>query len=84
MADCLVYWKYCSAELNEFTSDNPGPWNFHYNSRSRRLFDQITRSAGVTHGRVQERYRKHQERDNCNRSSVQCFIEVLALSEMPE
>jgi hypothetical protein len=47
MADCLVYWKYCSAELNEFTSDNPGPWNFHYNSRSRRLFDQIERGENL-------------------------------------
>jgi hypothetical protein len=47
MADCLVYWKYCSAELNLFTSDNPGPWNFHYNSRSRRLFDQIERGDNL-------------------------------------
>jgi len=47
MADCLVYWKYCSAELNEFTSDNPGPWNFHYNSKSQRLFDQIERGENL-------------------------------------
>jgi hypothetical protein len=47
MADCLVYWKYCSAELNQFTSDNPGPWNFHYNSRSRRLFDRIERGDNL-------------------------------------
>jgi hypothetical protein len=47
MADCLVYWKYCSAELNQFTSDNPGPWNFHYNSRSRRLFDQIEKGNNL-------------------------------------
>ena len=43
MADCLVYWKDCSAELNTFRSDKPGPWNFHYNSKSRCLFDQIER-----------------------------------------
>jgi hypothetical protein len=47
MADCLVYWKYCASELNEFTSDTPGPWNFHYNSKSRRLFDQIKRGENL-------------------------------------
>jgi hypothetical protein len=43
MADYLIYWKDCSAELNEFASENPGPWNFHYHSKSRHLFDQIAR-----------------------------------------
>jgi len=47
MADCLIYWKACSAELNEFTSDNPGPWNFHYHSNSRHLFDQIERGENL-------------------------------------
>lgn len=41
MADCLIYWKNCSAELKQFTSNNPGPWNFHYHSKSRHLFEQI-------------------------------------------
>jgi hypothetical protein len=47
MADCLIYWKACSAELNEFTSDNPGPWNLHYHSKSRHLFDQIERGENL-------------------------------------
>ena len=47
MADCLTYWKDCSAELNEFTSDNPGPWNSHYHSKSRHLFDQIERGENL-------------------------------------
>ncbi|SRR6266540_3276469 len=47
MADCLIYWKDCSAELNEFTSDNPGPWSFHYHSKSRHLFDQIERGENL-------------------------------------
>jgi hypothetical protein len=47
VADCLVYWKSCSAELTQFTSDNPGPWNFHYNSKSRLLFDQIKRGENL-------------------------------------
>jgi len=47
MADCLIYWKDCSAELNRFTSDNLGPWNFHYHSNSRHLFDQIERGENL-------------------------------------
>lgn len=47
VVDCLIYWKDCSAELNEFTSDSPGPWNFHYLSKSRRLFDQIERGENL-------------------------------------
>ncbi len=47
MADCMIYWKDCSAELNEFTSDSPGPWNFHYHSKSRHLFDQIERGENL-------------------------------------
>lgn len=47
MADCLIYWKDCSAELKEFTSDKPGPWNFHYHSKSRRLFDQVERGENL-------------------------------------
>lgn len=47
MADCLIYWKNCSAELNEFTSNKPGPWNLHYHSKSRHLFDQIERGENL-------------------------------------
>ncbi|MDP2606731.1 MAG: hypothetical protein Q8S00_29690 [Deltaproteobacteria bacterium] len=47
MADCLIYWKDCSVELNEFTSDTLGPWNFHYLSKSRYLFDQIERRENL-------------------------------------
>ena len=47
MADCLIYWKDCSAELNEFTSDTPGPWNFCYHSKSRRLFDRIEQGESL-------------------------------------
>jgi hypothetical protein len=47
MADCLIYWKACSVELNEFTSDNPGPWNLHYHSKSRHLFNQVERGENL-------------------------------------
>ena len=47
MADCLVYWKDCSAELKHFASDTPGPWNFHYHSKNPRLFDRIERGDNL-------------------------------------
>ncbi len=47
MADCLVYWKDCIVERNQFDSDDPGPWNFHYHTRQRALFGQIKKGDNL-------------------------------------
>jgi len=47
MADCLIYWKDCSAERDQFDSDEPGPWNFHYHTRQKSFFDQIKKGENI-------------------------------------
>jgi hypothetical protein len=47
MADCLIYWKDCSAEREQFDSDEPGPWNFYYHTKQRRLFDHIKKGDNI-------------------------------------
>jgi hypothetical protein len=43
----LIYWKDCSAERDQFDSDEPGPWNFHYHTRQRRLFNEIKKGENI-------------------------------------
>lgn len=47
MADCLIYWKDSTVERNQFDSDDPGPWNFHYHTRQRALFGQIKKGDNL-------------------------------------